>query len=63
MKLVVDTSKDAFGEEMQLVPMVGGSGPSYAFVHTLKLPVVTTGLATRVGTRMPLMKTSGSISI
>ncbi|HDN04512.1 MAG TPA: M20/M25/M40 family metallo-hydrolase [Chloroflexi bacterium] len=44
VKLVVDTSKDAFGEEMQLVPMVGGSGPNYAFVHTLKLPVVTTGI-------------------
>lgn len=44
VKLVVDTSKDAFGEEMQLVPMVGGSGPSYAFVHTLRLPVVTTGI-------------------
>ena len=28
---------------MQLVPMVGGSGPSYPFVHLLKLPVVTTG--------------------
>lgn len=44
VKLVVETSKDAFGEQMQLVPMVGGSGPSYAFVHTLKLPVVTTGI-------------------
>lgn len=44
VKLVVETSKDAFGEKMQLVPMVGGSGPNYAFVHTLKLPVVTTGI-------------------
>ena len=44
VELVVNTSKDAFGEEMQLVPMVGGSGPNYAFVHTLKLPVVTTGI-------------------
>ncbi len=44
VKLVVDTSEEAFGEKMQLVPMVGGSGPNYAFVHTLKLPVVTTGI-------------------
>jgi acetylornithine deacetylase/succinyl-diaminopimelate desuccinylase-like protein len=44
VKLVVDTSQDAFGEKMQLVPMVGGSGPNYAFVHTLNLPVVTTGI-------------------
>jgi acetylornithine deacetylase/succinyl-diaminopimelate desuccinylase-like protein len=28
---------------MQLVPLVGGSGPNYPFVHTLKLPVVTAG--------------------
>ena len=44
VKLVVDTSEDAFGKRMELVPMVGGSGPSYPFVHTLKVPVVTTGL-------------------
>lgn len=44
VKLVVETSTDAFGETMQLVPMVGGSGPNHAFVNTLKLPVVTTGI-------------------
>ena len=44
VKLVVDTSEEAFGEKMELVPMVGGSGPNYAFVHTLKLPVVTAGI-------------------
>lgn len=44
VKLVVDTAPEAFGKPMELVPMVGGSGPSYAFVHTLKLPVVTTGI-------------------
>ncbi|MCJ7716302.1 MAG: M20/M25/M40 family metallo-hydrolase [Anaerolineales bacterium] len=44
VKLVVDTSGGAYGETMELVPMVGGSGPNYAFVNTLKLPVVTTGI-------------------
>jgi acetylornithine deacetylase/succinyl-diaminopimelate desuccinylase-like protein len=44
VKLVVDTSEDAFGDRMELVPMVGGSGPNHAFVHTLNLPVVTTGI-------------------
>ncbi|NQS91727.1 MAG: M20/M25/M40 family metallo-hydrolase, partial [Chloroflexi bacterium] len=44
VKLVVETSKDAFGDTMQLVPMVGASGPNHAFVNTLNLPVVTTGL-------------------
>lgn len=28
---------------MQLVPMVGGSGPSHPFVHDLGLPVATAG--------------------
>jgi succinyl-diaminopimelate desuccinylase len=27
-----------------LIPMVGGSGPNYPFVHELKLPVATAGL-------------------
>jgi len=44
VKLVVDTSAEAFGAPMQLVPMVGGSGPNHAFVNTLKLPVVTAGI-------------------
>jgi len=44
VKLVVDTSEEAFGKSMELVPIVGGSGPNYEFVHTLKLPVVSTGI-------------------
>lgn len=44
VKIVVETSTEAFGQQMELVPMVGGSGPNYEFVHTLKLPVVTTGI-------------------
>ena len=44
VKLVVDTSADAFGAPMQLVPIVGGSGPNYEFVHTLGLPVVSAGI-------------------
>jgi acetylornithine deacetylase/succinyl-diaminopimelate desuccinylase-like protein len=41
--LVVRTAEPVYGASMQLVPMVGGSGPNYPFVHTLKLPVVTAG--------------------
>jgi acetylornithine deacetylase/succinyl-diaminopimelate desuccinylase-like protein len=44
VKLVVDTSEEVFESPMELVPMVGGSGPSYPFVHDLKVPVVTAGL-------------------
>jgi len=41
--LTVATAGPVYGQPMQLVPMVGGSGPSYPFVHLLKLPVVTAG--------------------
>ena len=41
--LVVRTAEPVYGAPMQLVPMVGGSGPNYPFVHTLNLPVVTAG--------------------
>lgn len=44
IQLVAKTSEEVYETPMQLVPMVGGSGPSYPFVHDLKLPVATAGL-------------------
>ena len=44
IKIVVATSKDVYDKPMILVPMVGGSGPSYPFVHELGLPVATAGM-------------------
>ncbi len=44
VKLVVETSTEVYGNQMEMVPMVGGSGPNHAFVTTLNLPVVTTGI-------------------
>jgi acetylornithine deacetylase/succinyl-diaminopimelate desuccinylase-like protein len=44
IKLVVDTSKEIYGVPMEIVPMVGGSGPNYPFIHDLHLPVATAGL-------------------
>ncbi len=44
IKIVVDTSTEVYGVPMEIVPMVGGSGPSYPFVHDLGLPVATMGL-------------------
>ena len=44
VKLVVETATDVYGAPMELVPMVGGSGPNHAFVTTLDLPVVTAGI-------------------
>ncbi len=44
VKIVVNTAEDVYDTPMEIVPMVGGSGPSYPFVHDLGLPVVTMGL-------------------
>ncbi|MCU0488319.1 MAG: M20/M25/M40 family metallo-hydrolase [Anaerolineales bacterium] len=41
--LVVKTAQPVYGQPMQLVPMVGGSGPNYPFIHILKVPVITAG--------------------
>jgi acetylornithine deacetylase/succinyl-diaminopimelate desuccinylase-like protein len=44
VKLVLDTARDVYDAPMQLVPLTGGSGPNYPFVHDLGLPVATAGL-------------------
>lgn len=44
VKMVVNSAEDVYDVPMDIVPMVGGSGPSYPFVHDLGLPVVTMGL-------------------
>ncbi len=41
--LMVRTAEDVYGRPMQIVPMLGGSGPNYPFIHVLKMPVVTAG--------------------
>jgi len=44
IQLVARTAEEVYGIPMQLVPLTGGSGPSYPFVHDLGLPVATAGL-------------------
>jgi acetylornithine deacetylase/succinyl-diaminopimelate desuccinylase-like protein len=44
IKLVCDTALEVYGKPMLLLPLVGGSGPNYPFVHDLGLPVATAGL-------------------
>jgi acetylornithine deacetylase/succinyl-diaminopimelate desuccinylase-like protein len=44
VRTVVKAAEEVYEEPMQLVPMVGGSGPNYPFVHDLGLPVATAGL-------------------
>lgn len=42
--LVCSTAEEIYGVPMEIVPMIGGSGPNHAFIHHLKLPVVTAGV-------------------
>ena len=44
IQLVTRTAKDVYGMQMELVPMIGGSGPIHPFVHELGLPVAMAGL-------------------
>jgi acetylornithine deacetylase/succinyl-diaminopimelate desuccinylase-like protein len=44
IQLVSRTAEEVYEMPMQLVPLIGGSGPSYPFVHDLGLPVATAGL-------------------
>ena len=44
IQLVASTAEEVYEMPMQLVPMIGGSGPSHPFVHDLGLPVATGGI-------------------
>jgi acetylornithine deacetylase/succinyl-diaminopimelate desuccinylase-like protein len=43
VELVVRTAEPVYGAPMQVVPLIGGSGPNYLFVNVLGLPVVSAG--------------------
>jgi acetylornithine deacetylase/succinyl-diaminopimelate desuccinylase-like protein len=44
LRLVSRTATDVYGTPMQVVPMIGGSGPNHVFIHTLGVPVACAGL-------------------
>jgi len=44
IKKVLETAYQVYGTEMKIIPLSGGSGPNYPFVHDLGLPVATAGL-------------------
>jgi acetylornithine deacetylase/succinyl-diaminopimelate desuccinylase-like protein len=44
VKLVVDTSAEVYQKPMQIIPMVGGSGPNHVFIETLNVPIVSAGV-------------------
>jgi acetylornithine deacetylase/succinyl-diaminopimelate desuccinylase-like protein len=43
-QLSIETAAEVYGREPLVLPLVGGSGPSHPFIHTLGLPVVTGGV-------------------
>lgn len=44
LQMVVRTAEPVYGTPMRITPMVGGSGPNHAFLHTLGVPVATAGI-------------------
>jgi len=44
VQLTLETAVEVYGKEMMVEPIIGGSGPSYPFVHILNLPIVSAGL-------------------
>jgi acetylornithine deacetylase/succinyl-diaminopimelate desuccinylase-like protein len=44
VRTVVQAAAEVYEFPMEIVPMIGGSGPNYPFVHDLGLPVATAGL-------------------
>ncbi len=44
VKIVVETAEPVFETKMEIVPLIGGSGPNSPFIHELRLPVATAGL-------------------
>ncbi len=44
VQLVVQTAEPVYGQPMQIIPMIGGSGPNHAFLEYLKLPIVSAGV-------------------
>jgi acetylornithine deacetylase/succinyl-diaminopimelate desuccinylase-like protein len=44
VKLVVDSAEEPYGQPMQVVPMIGGSGPNGVFIDALHIPIATSGV-------------------
>lgn len=44
IQLVTDTAREVYQQEMEVAPMVGGSGPYHAFAHYLHVPIGSSGV-------------------
>jgi acetylornithine deacetylase/succinyl-diaminopimelate desuccinylase-like protein len=43
LRLVAATAEPVYGKPMEIVPMIGGSGPNRAFIDELGVPIATAG--------------------
>jgi acetylornithine deacetylase/succinyl-diaminopimelate desuccinylase-like protein len=43
LQLVVQCAEEVYGQPQIISPMIGGSGPNHAFIHSLGVPVATAG--------------------
>ncbi|VAW42959.1 Acetylornithine deacetylase/Succinyl-diaminopimelate desuccinylase and related deacylases [hydrothermal vent metagenome] len=44
VQLTIETAVSVYGKEPNVMPIIGGSGPNYPFIHTLGLPLVSAGV-------------------
>jgi acetylornithine deacetylase/succinyl-diaminopimelate desuccinylase-like protein len=44
LRLVVESAEPVYEKPQMVIPMSGGSGPNYPFIHELNVPVATAGL-------------------
>ena len=44
VELVMRTAEPVYDHPMEIMPMIGGSGPNYPFIHVLNLSVATAGV-------------------
>jgi len=44
IKMVIDTAKTFTGRPVQVIPMIGGSGPNYVVQKFLNVPIAMSGI-------------------
>ena len=44
VQMVVESAREVYGQPMQIIPMIGGSGPNHPFIEVLHLPIVSAGV-------------------
>ncbi|MFZ6030616.1 MAG: M20/M25/M40 family metallo-hydrolase [Chloroflexota bacterium] len=42
--LVAEAARDVYGRPMQIVPLIGGSGPNHSFIEALGVPIASAGI-------------------